>query len=124
MAKSVYLKTSSLMFFFLIFLFTLISTREQAKAKKCVKKLMTPNCTFPALLQEMIDLSLSDYNPYCENNRDPGATGNDQCYGVKDLTATSVAARPKSTVLQALFISLLISMVFFVKGSNNDIFPL
>ena len=30
-------------------------------------------------------MSFSDYNPFCESNRDPGATGNDQCFGVREL---------------------------------------
>lgn len=43
------------------------------------------NCTFPPEVQEAWDLDFSDYNPYCADNRDPGATGNDTCFGVKDL---------------------------------------
>ena len=28
---------------------------------------------------------LDGYNPFCANNRDPGATGNDECHGVRDI---------------------------------------
>ena len=41
---------------------------------------MASACTFPSTLQEALDLAFSDYNPFCEDNRDPGAIGNDQCY--------------------------------------------
>ena len=43
------------------------------------------NCTLPPEVQEAWDLGFGDYNPYCANIRDPGATGNDTCFGVKDL---------------------------------------
>ena len=33
----------------------------------------------------MLDLGYSDYNPFCSNLRDPGATGKGQCDGVRDL---------------------------------------
>ncbi|XP_078384693.1 uncharacterized protein LOC144667171 isoform X2 [Oculina patagonica] len=58
---------------------------EQAKAKQCMKKLIDSDCKFPSVVQEVLDLGFSDYNPFCANNRDPGATGNDQCAGVRDL---------------------------------------
>ena len=38
--------------------------------------------------KELFDLTFTknNYNPYCANNRDPGATGiQDRCYGEKDL---------------------------------------
>ena len=46
---------------------------------------MASECTFPSSAQEVLDLAFSDYNPFCANNRDPGATGKDICHGVKDL---------------------------------------
>ena len=39
-------------------------------------------------------MSFSDYNPFCESNRDPGATGNDQCFGVKDLNNPFHSSNP------------------------------
>ncbi len=89
--------------------------REQAKAKQCLKKLMDSDCTFPSTVQEALDLSFGDYNPFCSNNRDPGATGKDQCDGVKDLdNPYNAAAGLKSSVLQALLFAVA-SLLFFVK---------
>ena len=34
--------------------------------------------------KEALELAYSDYSPFCANNRDLGATGNDQCDGVQD----------------------------------------
>ncbi len=70
----------------------------------------------------MFDLSFSDYNPFCANNRDPGATGNDQCDGVRDPsvdpskkpTIKGAAAHLKSSVLGALLFPL-VSLMFFVN---------
>jgi len=60
--------------------------QEQANAKKCLKRLIASDCHFPSWAQKAFDLAFSDYNPFCAtNNRDPGATGKDICYGVKDL---------------------------------------
>ena len=42
------------------------------------------DCNFAAPTREALELAYSDYNPFCANNRDPGATGNDQCDGVQD----------------------------------------
>ena len=55
--------------------------RENAKAKKCLKNVIASACNYPPGTQEIFDFTLGDYNPFCEDNRDPGATGNDQCYG-------------------------------------------
>ena len=55
------------------------------------------------------DLWLDDYNPFCANNRDPGAIGNDQCYGVLDISA---AAGIKPGVMQALLL-VFMSICFF-----------
>ena len=43
------------------------------------------DCKFPSDFFEAIKFDLIDYNPFCANNRDPGATGNDQCHGVRDI---------------------------------------
>ena len=89
--------------------------RENAKAKKCLKNLLRSQCTFSESSdQELIDLGFNDYNPFCKNNRDPEATGNDQCYGVKDLgnplnnSAETAGMRP-----QALLVTFLL-LFFFV----------
>ncbi|KAJ7388880.1 hypothetical protein OS493_035220 [Desmophyllum pertusum] len=90
---------------------------EEAKAKQCLKKLMATDCNFSSDVQEILDLSFTDYNPFCANNRDPGATGNDQCYGTKEpseVVANGVATGHKSSVLQALLFSF-VSLLFFVK---------
>ncbi|XP_022809572.1 uncharacterized protein LOC111346558 [Stylophora pistillata] len=59
---------------------------EQAKQKECLKNLIDSDCTFSFADREVLDLALADYNPFCANNRDPGATGNDQCYDVTDIS--------------------------------------
>ena len=60
-------------------------TREHAKAKKCWMKAITSECKYPSDFSEAIKFELGDYNPFCANNRDPGATGNDRCHGVRDI---------------------------------------
>ena len=55
--------------------------REYAKAKKCSKNVIASICNFPTVTEEIFHFILGDYNPFCEDNRDPGATGKDQCYG-------------------------------------------
>ena len=65
----------------MIILALLHFNREHAKAKKCLKNVIASACNYPPGTQEILDLSLGDYNPFCKDNRDPGATGNDQCYG-------------------------------------------
>ena len=89
--------------------------REQAKAKKCLKNLIDSDCTFPSLLQEALDLDLGDYNPFCPNRRDPGATGKDQCDGVSDLdNPFNAAAGLKPSVVQALLFSF-VALLLVVK---------
>lgn len=91
--------------------------REQAKAKKCLKQLVDSDCTFSSLEQEVLDLAYSDYNPFCSNLRDPGATGKNQCEGVRDLKA---AAGLKPSVIQALLFSLVsLSLFQLLKIWNN-----
>ena len=63
--------------------------REEAKQKKCLKNLIYSDCTFSSAEREVLDLGFADYNPFCANNRDPGATGNDQCYGVEDISGSA-----------------------------------
>ena len=49
------------------------SSRENAKAKRCLKNLIDSDCNFAAPAREALELDW-----------DPGATGNDQCDGVQD----------------------------------------
>ena len=101
-----------LLFFFFFFL------RENAKAKRCLKNLIDFDCNFPALAKEALELAYSDYNPFCANNRDPGATGNDQCDGVQDKSGDALkyfnaAAGIKSGVLQTLMFASFFLLLFF-----------
>ena len=59
--------------------------REHAKAKKCWMEAIKSDCKFPSDFFEAVKFDLVDYNPFCANNRDPGATGNDQCHGMRDI---------------------------------------
>ena len=70
---------------------------EQAKAKKCVRDLLASECTFNSQGRELLNLALGDYNPFCANNRDPGATGNDQCYSFLP-GPTQSPTRPPTTL--------------------------
>ena len=59
-----------------------------------MKNLAASACSFSSSEQELLDLSFSDHNPFCENNRDPGATGNDQCFGVRELNNAFHSSNP------------------------------
>ena len=103
--------------FLVLFLF-LFFFRENAKAKRCLKNLIDFDCNFPALSKEVLELAYSDYNPFCANNRDPGATGNDQCDGVQDKSGDALkyfnaAAGIKSGVLQTLIFASFFLLLFF-----------
>jgi len=94
--------------------------REQAKAKNCLKNLVHSDCTFPSLDQEVLDLDLGDYNPFCPNLRDPGATGRISAMAGKPGTASirdslfRAAAGLKPSALQALLLSF-VSLLLFIK---------
>ena len=45
----------------------------------CVKDLLLSQCTIRSQDTEVFDFLIGDFNPFCDNNRDPGATGSDQC---------------------------------------------
>ena len=100
------------------YLLSLISS-ENADAKKCLKNVTETACTFTNETKPVLDLQLgfSDYNPFCDNNRDPGATGKDQCDEVKDLNNplnnSPDTAGMRIGVLQALSITFLL-LFFFV----------
>ena len=76
------------LFIYLILFFNerceFFSSRENAKVKRCLKNLIDSDCNFAAPAKEALELAYSDYSPFCANNRDLGATGNDQCHGVQD----------------------------------------
>ena len=92
----------------------MLFNRERANANKCLKRLVASDCYFSSSAQELLDLSFSDYNPFCANNRDPGTTGKDICYGVKDLNnPLNDAGRIKSSALQAFLFSFL--LLFSIK---------
>lgn len=84
--------------------------RENAKAKKCMKNLIASACTLPSTVQEMLDLAFSDYNPFCKDNRDPGAIGNDQCYGYSGSPATAVINMGVAKALLFYFLFMLFSV--------------
>ena len=76
-----------------------------------MKNLVDSDCTISSADREVLDLGFADYNPFCANNRDPGATGNDQCYGEEDINGHAginptvgfnTAASIKPGVMQAL----------------------
>ena len=100
------------------YLLSLFSS-ENADAKKCLKNVTETACTFDPKTKPALDLQLgfSDYNPFCDNNRDPGATGKDQCDEVKDLNNplnnSPETAGMRIGVLQALLIPFLL-LFFFV----------
>ena len=89
--------------------------REYAKAKKCMKNLVASACSFSSSEQELLDLGFSDHNPFCENNRDPGATGNDQCFGVKELNNPFHSSNPTKTAnLRAVLFLVLAALLFVI----------
>lgn len=106
---------------------TFIVNREHAKSKRCLKNLIYTECSLSPEMLELTELALADHNPFCAGNRDPGATGNDQCYGVKDISGpagidaflstdkpitTNAAAGIKTSVFQA-FLSVFPTIGFF-----------
>lgn len=101
--------------------------REYAKAKGCMKNLIASDCHFTSSEQEVIDLGLSDWNPFCENNRDPGATGKDQCDGVKKLNNPlhsngPASAKMKVGVTYALLIPFVLPLVFSSRMWGREAF--
>lgn len=89
-----------------------------AEAKKCLKNLIDSNCNYPPSGKEIFDMTLSVYNPFCSDNRDPGATGNNPCDGVPDKTGDGLkyfnaAAGIKPRVLQALLFACFLLLFFF-----------
>ena len=101
-------------YFFFMNVVNFVFFREHAKAKRCLKNLIDSDCNFPAQGKQLLELAYGDYNPFCANNRDPGATGNDQCDGVQDISKyLSAAAGIKSGVLKTLMLAFLLLLFFF-----------
>ena len=71
--------------------------------------------------QRLINLPLSVYNPYCGNDRDPGATGIDPCSGVRQLkeennsTAIPVTNSTPSCSTQPWLFKCIVSFFSIVK---------
>lgn len=91
---------------------------EYAETKKCLKNLIDSDCKYPPSTKEIFDMTYSVYNPFCSDNRDPGATGNDPCDGVPDKTGDGLkyfnaAAGIKPRVLQALLFACFLLLFFF-----------
>ena len=74
--------------------------REYAESKKCLKDLIYSDCNYPAGSKKLFNFTLGVYNPFCADNRDPGATNNGHCYGVlDDDSATTGATGTTGTTL-------------------------
>ena len=79
-----------------------------------MKYLVASACSFSSSQQKVVDLAFSDYNPFCESNRDPGARGNDQCFGVRELNNPFHSSNPTKTGnLQAVLV-LVLALLFFI----------
>ena len=111
-----------ILFIYLILFFNerceFFSSRENAKVKRCLKNLIDSDCNFAAPAKEALELAYSDYSPFYANNRDLGATGNDQCDGVQDKSGDALkyfnaAAGIKSGVLQTLMFASFFLLLFF-----------
>ena len=53
--------------------------RLQAEAKLCLKNLIDKECNYTTSERELLEIGLSDYNPFCPGNRDPRASERDRC---------------------------------------------
>ena len=100
----------------LIFLYP---NSDYVKAKKCLKNLLLSECIFNSQDEEAINFQLDDYNPFCANNRDPGATGSAHCSDYQVVSTTAVATIlpcSKSNVISSkqliLFFLLAVYLVF------------
>ena len=86
--------------------------RGYAESKKCLRDLIDSDCNYPAETKKMLDFtSYGVYNPFCADNRDPGATKNDQCYGVLD--DDNAAAGTKPNVFQTLIVAIFLFLFLF-----------
>ncbi|KAJ7352885.1 hypothetical protein OS493_033151 [Desmophyllum pertusum] len=70
---------------------------EAAKAKKCVKDVLASECKLDAeTVMEANNLTLSDHNPFCSNNRNSRATGLEVCHNFTMFTFSST--QPPSSI--------------------------
>ena len=90
------------------------SNREEAKAKQCWMKAIKFDCNFTSEFVKLLEMHLGDHNPFCANNRDPGATGSDRCYGVRDINNPFNKLKDKNNVNVAagIKINALLSLLF------------
>ena len=86
-------------------------------------KVIKSDCNFTSEFLKSLEMQLGDHNPFCANNRDPGATGSDQCYGVRDINNpfnkkdknnVNAATGIKINALLSLLFSF-VSFLFLVK---------
>ena len=91
--------------------------REYAETKKCLRDLIDSDCNYTAETKKMLDFtSYGVYNPFCADNRDPGATKNDQCYSVVDdgvVDDDNAAAGTKPSVFQTLMFTIFLFLFLF-----------
>ena len=96
-----------------------VFTRAQTEAKRCVKNLIDSDCNFPSQAKEVLDLGFSDYNPFYADNRDPGATGSDQCDGVQDKSGDGLkyfnAGKARHTVDADVYFLFVVFLFLNVK---------
>ena len=67
-----------------------------------LRELIDSDCNYRAETKKMMDLYLGVHNPFCADNRDPGATKNDQYDDVLDEEDVNAAAGTKPSVFQTL----------------------
>lgn len=101
--------------------YSMCFNRAYADAKQCAKKVIQSECKIPSEMQTLLNVTFSDYDPFCANNLVPGAARKGQCYGVKDLnnpfnkpSTPAAAIGVKGSVLQGLLFPILL-LLFFVK---------
>ena len=108
---------ANLLFLLLSFL---ILNSEHAKAKKCVRDLLASECTFNSQTRQLLNLALGDYNPFCADNRDPGATGRDQCFGYLPGPTQSPTRPPRTQDIFFYGQSTLPHEIFDAKKQRNN----
>ncbi|RMX45170.1 hypothetical protein pdam_00017475 [Pocillopora damicornis] len=86
---------------------------EYAKAKKCSRDVIDSDCNYPSETKELLDLLYDAYNPFCADNRDPGATKNSPCSGVVIEKDANAAAGTKPSVFQALMFAFFLFLFLF-----------
>ena len=67
-----------------------------------LRDLIDSDCNYRAETKKMMDLYLGVHNPFCADNRDPGATKNDQYDDVLDEEDVNAAAGTKPSVFLCL----------------------